>query len=108
MWEKLLVENHGGCHSRNFAKLEFWKVYPVNKLVLVKHNSIFGVGCYNRKNEFSLFTDILSLISFLKKSWGKKILGKFLFITSQSQSQKNNVRAKAGWSVLFRYFADIE
>ena len=25
-----------------------------------------------------------------------------------AQNQKNNVRAKVGWPVLFRYFADIE
>ena len=38
-------------------------------------------------------------------------LAKFLFISSRqkpAQSQKNYVRAKTGWPVLFRYFADIE
>ena len=31
------------------------------KLFLVKHNSIFGAGYYNQKNDIFPFTDILSL-----------------------------------------------
>ena len=44
--EKLLVENHGGHHCKNFAKYEFWKVEHV-KLFLVKHNLIFGTEYCN-------------------------------------------------------------
>ena len=36
-------------------------------LFLVQHKSIFEAGYYNKKNIFS-FTDVLSLISFLKKN----------------------------------------
>ena len=57
------------------------------KSLLVKHNSVFGAGHYNKKNDIFPFTEVLSLTSFLKK--------------------KNNVRTKAGWPVLFRYFADV-
>ena len=90
--------------SRNF------KVVYV-KLFLVKHNSIFGAGYYNRKNDILPFTFYLRNY-FTKNSEEKKLLNnlaKFLFITCQlktAQSQKNNVRAKAGW--LICYFADIE
>ena len=38
------------------------------KLFLAKHNSIFGAGYYNRKNDIFPFMDVLSLISFLKQS----------------------------------------
>ena len=72
MFEKLLVENQGGHCCRNIAKQKFWKVEHV-KLFLVKHNSIFGAGNYNRQNDAFPFTDVLSLISFLKKSQGKKL-----------------------------------
>ena len=40
-------------------------------LFLVQHKSIFEAGYYNKKNIFS-FTDVLSLISFLKKILRKK------------------------------------
>ena len=52
VWENLAAENHED----------------------VKHNSIFVAGYYNRKNDIFPFADILSLISFLKKSLGIKIL----------------------------------
>ena len=42
------------------------------KLFLVKHNSMFGAGYYNRKNDIFCLTEVLYLISFLKKSWRKK------------------------------------
>ena len=51
--EKVLDENRGGLRCRNFAKKEFWKIEHI-KLFLVKHNSIFGVGYYSRKNKFFL------------------------------------------------------
>ena len=52
-----------GRHCRDFAKQEFWKVGHV-KLFLVKHNSTFGAGYYNRKNNIFRFMDVLSLTSF--------------------------------------------
>ena len=42
------------------------------KLFLVKHNSVFGAGYYKRKNDIFCLTEVLYLISFLKKSWRKK------------------------------------
>ena len=45
----------GILRSRNFGKVEHVKLF------LVKHNSIFGAGYYNRKNDIFPFTDILSL-----------------------------------------------
>ena len=59
--------------------LEFWKVEHV-KFFLTKQQY------YNRKNYMFLFTDVLSVIYFLKKSWRKKLLNdlaKFLFTTSR-------------------------
>ena len=44
---------------------------------LVKHNSIFGVGYYNRKSNIFPFTDVLSLIKkkkIFKNSEEKKLL----------------------------------
>ena len=67
--EKLLVENHKECYWKNFAKQEFWKVEHVT-LFFVKHNSTFWARYYDRKNDIFAFTDVLSLISFLKKSLG--------------------------------------
>ena len=64
MCEKLLVENQGGPHCRNFAKQEFWKVEHV-KLLLVKHFHFWDVILLQKKRYFS-FTEVLSLISFLK------------------------------------------
>ena len=91
--------------SRNF------KVVYV-KLFVVKRNSIFfGGGYYNRKSGIFPFTFYLRNY-FTKNPEEKKPLNnlaKFLFITCRlktAQSQKNNVRAKAGW--LICYFADIE
>ena len=44
---------------------EFCKVEHV-KLFFIKHDLIFGMLYYNRKNNTFPFTDILSLISFLR------------------------------------------
>ena len=66
VYEKPLVENQGGHWRKNFAKQEF--VVEHVKLFLVKHNSNFGAGYYNRKNNIFPFTDSLYLISFLKKN----------------------------------------
>ena len=53
MFEKLLVENHGGRCCRNFVKQGFWKVEHV-KLFLVKRNSIFGAAYDKEKATFFL------------------------------------------------------
>ena len=96
--EKLIVENHVGHRCRNFEK-EFWKIEHV-RLFLVKHNSIFGTGYYNKKiQHFSSYRHFIYNI-FYKNPEEKKLLNnlaKYLFITSQekpAQSQKNNIRAK--------------
>lgn len=92
--------------------MEIWKVEYI-KLFLVKHSSIFGTGYCHRKKFHFLFY-MLSLISSFKKILRKQKLlnnlARFLFITNQEkpESQKNNVRAKVGWPVLYCYFADIE
>ena len=83
----------GILQNRNFV----WKVEDV-KVYLVKHNSIFGMGYYNRKNNIFFF--IFNMFS--NKNLRKKALNnltKSLFITSLQkpvQSQKNKIRAKAG------------
>ena len=96
--EKLIVENHVGHRCRNFEK-EFWKIEHV-RLFLVKHNSIFGTGYYNKKiQHFSSYRHFIYNI-FYKNPEEKKLLNnlaKYLFITSQqkpAQSHKNNIRAK--------------
>ena len=58
LFMKDYLKNHGDCRCRNFAKYGFSRVERV-KLYLVKHNSIFGTGYYNKKTFFLLF-----LISF--------------------------------------------
>ena len=52
VWEKLLFKSHGDV---TVAILEFWKVDHVSKSFLVKHNSIFGLGYYNRKKRYFSF-----------------------------------------------------
>ena len=98
-------------NNRNFAKWEFWKEELV-KLFLAKHNSIFGAGYYNRKKQhFSFYRRFIFNNFFFKKNLRKKNLSKISVynqpVKTRSKS-KNNVRAKARWPVLFRYFADIE
>ena len=66
------------------------------------------------KQHFFFYERFFFDIFFLKNPEEKNFLNNlaiFYSITCLSkpaQSQKNNVRAKSGWPVLFRYFADIE
>ena len=53
-----LVENHGGHRCRNFGKYSMFQ--GASGGFLVKYSSIFGAGCYNRKNIIFLFTEVLS------------------------------------------------
>ena len=99
-WRKLL-QNFG---SRNFS---FFKTFG-------KYSIFWGRVLKQKKQHFSFYGPFI-INTFLKKNLEEKSLlnnlAKCLFVTSQwkpSQSQKNNVRAKAGWPVLFRYFADID
>ena len=75
--EKLLVEHHEGRRCRNFAKWEFWKIEYV---IFSKTQFDFWSRILQQKNNIFTFKDLLSLISFLEKSWGKKLgkIAKFL------------------------------
>ena len=83
-------------------KYNFWKVEHV-KLFLSKTQFKFWCAILSKqKNNFVPFTNVSSSM-FAKKNQQKKLLNnlaKFMLISSQektAQSQKNNIRAKAGW-----------